>query len=654
MKSYKEIVSNLKLLERESTFVNIFRVQQGYKNKVAFETLKDDKKIKVTYKEYTNLALYKARAIKKQLKNVPIGNYVALKMPNSIDWAVNFWGLLLAGYNPILLDARLSKEEVEYAIKQTNAKAICTNDNNKYSVLSILNVTSHKDFVIKEEEVGTKIAFCTSGTTEMFKIFEYDQEAIFAQLMNSKYLIDNNFGFSQGNKKKLVKNLGFLPFNHIFGFVAVFMWYTSLSGTIVFPEEATAESIQKACQKLKVTHIFMVPMFWNRIVAGLKQKLEIGSDLEKKFVRRAIEKGYDIQNNSDPKSLKKAKANAKFVQKALLGSNIEYLVTGGGYISEDTLKTLNSLGYPFYNGYGMTEAGIACVETANTLPERLKSFIGKPMPSCEFKITEDGELLLRGKSTFSARIIDGVRHEHKEDEWYHTGDKVICINGKYKIIGRMKELIIGQNGENINPNILELKFDKLPNVRNYCIIGVEDKAKVTEEVTLIIQPYKPIEKTESLVLLDKINTINSTLLIQERVVNTYVLKGHEDLFGVNKIPRLKVKKLFTESPKSFYRLNSLSEDTIKEIPEELKELSNEIKEIASGILAIPVELIHDDSDFINDLGGDSFCYVSLLLAVEEKYQIKLNDDYYTKCTNLYDLVTLTNRSIQEKNKKKDY
>lgn len=654
MKSYKEIVSSLKLLDKEHTFVNIFRVQQGYKNRVAFETLKENKKVKVTYKEYTTQILHKAKAIKKQLKNVQVGSYVALKMPNSIEWAVNFWGLLLAGFNPILLDARLSKDEVEYAIKQTHAKAICTNDNQKYSVLSILNVSSPKPFVIDEKNVGTKIAFCTSGTTEMFKIFEYNQEAICAQIMNSKHLVDNGFGFSQGNKKKLVKNLGFLPFNHIFGFIAVFMWYTSLSGTIVFPEEATAESIQKACQKLKVTHIFMVPMFWNRIVSSLKQKLETGTDLEKKFVRRAIERGYDIQNNSDPKSLKKAQANAKFVQRALLGSNIEYLVTGGGYISDDTLKTLNAIGYPFYNGYGMTEAGIACVETANTLPERLKSFIGKPMPSCEFKITEDGELLLRGKSTFSAQIINGVRHEHKLEDWYHTGDKVICVDGKYKIIGRMKELIIGQNGENINPNTLELKFDKLPNVKNYCIIGVEDKVKATEEVTLIIQPFKPIEKTESLVLLDKINNINSSLLIQERVVNTYVLKGHENLFGVNKIPRLKVKKLFVEDPKSFYRLNSLTEDTIKEIPEELRHLSEEIKEIASGILAIPVDIIHDDSDFINDLGGDSFCYVSLLLAVEEKYQIKLNDDYYTKCTNLYDLVTLTNRSIQEKNKKKDY
>ena len=654
MKSYKEIVSYLELLDKEHTFVNLFKVQQGYKNKVAFETIKENKKIKVTYKEYTNLALHKARAIKKQLKNVPVGNYVALKMPNSIDWAVNFWGLILAGYNPVLLDARLSKEEVEYAISQTKAKAICTNDTQKYSVLSILNVTSPKGFEIRPEEVATKVAFCTSGTTEMFKIFEYNEKAMFAQILNAKYLVDNGFGFTQGNKKKQVKNLGFLPFNHIFGFVAVFMWYTSLSATIVFPEEPTAESIQQACQKLKVTHIFMVPMFWNRIVAGLKQKLETGSDLEKKFVRRAIEKGYDIQNNSDPNSLKKAKANAKFVHKALLGSNIEYLVTGGGYISDDTLKTLNSLGYPFYNGYGMTEAGIACVETSNLLPERLKSFIGKPMPSCEFKISEEGELLLRGASTFSARIIDGVHHEHKLDEWYHTGDKVVCINGKYKIIGRMKELIIGQNGENINPNTLELKFDKLPNVKNYCIIGVEDKSKATEEVTLIIQPYKPIEKTESLILLDKINSINSNLLIQERVVNTYVLKGHENLFGVNKIPRLKVKKLFVEEPKSFYKLNSLAEDSIKEIPEELRQLSEEIKEIASGILAIPVYIIHDDSDFINDLGGDSFCYVSLLLAVEEKYQIKLNDDYYTKCTNLYDLVTLTNRSIQEKNKKKDY
>lgn len=654
MNTYKETILNMQQLQKDYTFYNLFNIQACYKSKVAFETLNNNKKIKVTYKEYTNQALQKAQAIKKQLKHIEKGSYIALKMPNSYDWALNFWGLILSGYNPVLLDARLSKEDVEYAIGQTNAKAICTNDYQKYSVLSILNVTSSKPIEVNRDEMGTRIVFCTSGTTELFKLFEYDQRAIISQILNTQYLFDNGFGLTQGNKPKQIKNLGFLPFNHIFGFIAVFMWYTSLAATIVFPEEPTAECIQKTCQKLNVTHIFMVPMFWNRVVTKLKQKMETGSDIERKYIRKAIETGYDIQNNSDPKSLYKAKANAKLVQKSLFGTNIEYLVTGGGYISDDTSKTLNSLGYPFYNGYGMTEAGIASVETSNLLKERIKSYIGKPMPSIEYMIGEEEELLVRGTSTFTARIIDGKRYEHKPSEWYHTGDKVICVNGKYKIVGRMKELIIGPNGENINPNTLELKFDKLPNVKNYCIIGVEEKNTRIEEVTLIIQLAKPIDKVESTALLDKINSINSTLLIAERVVNTYVVKDHDYLFGVNKVPRLKLKKLFNENPKAFLKLNTLTEDVVKEIPEELKQLSEEIKEIASNILAIPVEIIHDDSDFINDLGGDSFCYVSLLLAVEEKYQIKLSDDYYTKCTNLFDLVTLTSRSINEKNKKKDY
>ena len=650
MKKYSDIVSIIEQILKDQSFYNIFLTQRKFKG-VAFETTKNKKTIKVSYAKYTSMALQKAYSLDRQLRHFPNNTYILLKHSNSIEWCVCFWALLIAGYNPVLVDNRFSVEEVEYAIKQTNAMAILTQDNKKYSVPTLkCDIVSGEEYAIKRENMGARIAFCTSGTTEMFKIYEYDEKALCAQMLNSKEIIDNGFGFTQGNVSKEIKNLAILPFNHIFGFVALFMWYSTLSATIVFPEEATAENILQTARKFKVTHIFMVPAFWNRITQNLRKKLEKGTDLEKKFIRDALERGYDIQRLGDYKTLPKAKANAKFVLKSLFGNNIEYLVSGGGYIPEQTLKDLNSLGYPTYNGYGMTEAGIVCVENSDKIIDRIKGFIGKPFSSCETMISEEGELLLKGKSLHVARIIDGVSIPRDPNEWFHTGDKVECRNGKYRIIGRIKELIIGQSGENINPNTLELKFEKLPFVQNYCIIGLENSSKTSEDVTLVIQTNKQLSKEDALSILEKVDSVNSNLQIYEKVVNVLQIKGHDDLFGLAKIPRLKVKKLYQTNPLSFFNLNSYQENQYKEIPEELRRLSDEIKLIASEILSIPVEAINDNSDFINDLGGDSFCYVSLLLKVEEKYQIKLNDDYYTKCTNLYDLVTLTAKSISDKNR----
>lgn len=651
MKKYSDIINATENIRKDLTFYNIFAGQQNYKN-VAFETFKNRRHIKLSFKKYTSLALQKAHSLKRQLRHYPNNTYIILKHSNSIEWCVSFWALLIAGYNPVLVDNRFTVEEVEYAIKQTKAMAILTQDNKKYSVPSLkCDIVEGEEFKITREGMGKTIAFCTSGTTEMFKVFEYDEKAICAQLLSSKEVIDGGFGFTQGNRTKLVKNLALLPFNHIFGFVSLFMWYSALSGTIVFPEEATPECILETARKLKVTHIFMVPAFWNRIVQNLRKKLEIGSELEKKVVRNALERGYDIQRLGDYHTVPKAKANAKFVLRSLFGNNIEYLVSGGGYIPEQTLKDLNSIGYPTYNGYGMTEAGIVCAENSDRITERIKGLIGKPFASCQTMISDEGELLLKGDSLHTARIIDGVSIPRNKDEWFHTGDKVVCDNnGKYRIIGRMKELIIGQSGENINPNTLELKFEKLPFVQNHCIVGIDNKAKTSEEVTLVIQTSKKISKEDALTILERVESINSNLQIYERVVNVLQIRGHDDLFGLAKVPRLKVKKLYQTTPLAFFNLNSYQDNEQKEIPEELRELSNEIKVIASEILSIPVEAINDNSDFINDLGGDSFCYVSLLLKVEEKYQIKLNDDYYTKCTNLYDLVTLTAKSIKEKNR----
>lgn len=646
MIKFKEVLAVFDELSNSRTFANFFRVQESFKNRIAFETIKEDKKIKVTYKEYTKNAIKKSYIVKTTLNDLPKGSYVLLKQPNSIEWCVNFWAIILAGYNPVLADFRFTKEEVAYAIDQTKAQAIITNDPNDYGITKIsTDIGDGEEYDYDSESMGTSLVFCTSGTTERFKLFEYNEKAIFAQILNALDIVNQNFAFSQGNKPCNVKNLGFLPFSHIFGFIAVFIWYTAFGGTVIFPEENTAESILYACRKLKVTHIYVVPMFWNHVVKSIKAKLENGTDLEKKFINKAINQGYEIQSDPAKPNLKKAKANAKFVQKTIFGTHVEFMISGGGYIPEETLRILNAMGYPLHNGFGMTEAGVTCVETATDMPTRIKGYIGKPFGSCEFKIGDNDELFIRGASTYSARIIDGVRYEKPADQWFATGDKVAVEDGRYKIVGRIKELIIGASGENINPNTLELKFENLPYVQHYCIIGLPHGDY--EDIALVVQLNKNINEFEIKQLMDEINERNQDLQVYEKVNATYIIDENEHMFGINKIPRVKIKNLFINKPSAFTKLDGSMLKVSKEIPAELRELADQIKAMVANVLSISVDIVKDDSDFINDLGGDSFGYVSLLLGIEEKFGIKINDDYYTKCTNLYDLVHLIDKAIKE-------
>ncbi len=66
-----------------------------------------------------------------------------------------------------------------------------------------------------------------------------------------------------------------IPFHHIFGFVAVFLWYTFYGKTMVFPSAITPSEIQKICQKVGVTHVYSVPLFWDSLALNTKRKVDI-------------------------------------------------------------------------------------------------------------------------------------------------------------------------------------------------------------------------------------------------------------------------------------------------------------------------------------------------------------------------------------------
>ena len=168
MKKYSDIVSIIEQILKDQSFYNIFLTQRKFKG-VAFETTKNKKTIKVSYAKYTSMALQKAYSLDRQLRHFPNNTYILLKHSNSIEWCVCFWALLIAGYNPVLVDNRFSVEEVEYAIKQTNAMAILTQDNKKYSVPTLkCDIVSGEEYAIKRENMGARIAFCTSGLISIY------------------------------------------------------------------------------------------------------------------------------------------------------------------------------------------------------------------------------------------------------------------------------------------------------------------------------------------------------------------------------------------------------------------------------------------------------------------------------------------------------
>ncbi|HNX16071.1 MAG TPA: class I adenylate-forming enzyme family protein [Bacilli bacterium] len=224
------------------------------------------------YKKMKVNALAFASTITNILKADGLHHPVGLKVANNHHWGEIFWAILMAGYKPLLIDARLPKEAAQNILKQSHAVAIITDDIYNYEVTKIssddlTDVKSDNSFAPVWDD---EIIFCSSGTTGDVKLMIYNGEAICHQLCCSLDMAKETKEIMYPKQFGKIKILAMIPFHHIFGFVAVFLWYTFYGKTLVFPSSITPSEIQKICQKAGVTHVYSVPLFWDSL--ALKKK----------------------------------------------------------------------------------------------------------------------------------------------------------------------------------------------------------------------------------------------------------------------------------------------------------------------------------------------------------------------------------------------
>ena len=155
-----------------------------------------------------------------------------------------------------------------------------------------------------------------------------------------------------------------------------------------------------------------------------------------------------------------------------LGGNLEVIVSGGAPLNEETVRAFRSFGITVLNG--ITECGPVVAVNRNRFA--VPGSVGMPLCCNEVKISPDGEVLVRGEN-----VMQGYYHNEEEnrkafaDGWFRTGDiGKIDSCGALHITGRIKNLIILSNGENIAAESLEERVLTLPYVLEAVAYGQDD------------------------------------------------------------------------------------------------------------------------------------------------------------------------------------
>ena len=444
-----------KYSKREKSLESLFELMFDESDNTMLETSDGYRITRVSYGEYKRRVLAAVPTVAELLSDLPHGSMVGLYMSNSPEWLAVFWAILASGYSPLVMNTRLPDAVLERVLCEHSVSCVIS-DGKQFSVrtLSAADAIRPSSSEFAPHPFGEEVIFMSSGTTDNVKLCAYNGENFYYQICDSARIIEKCPKIKQHYKGEL-KQLVLLPLCHVFGFIAVYLWFGFFARTFVFPRDLNPDTVRKTVLKHGVTHIFAVPMVWEAVhKAALRRIRERGEATYSRFIRVSR-----LVNRLDGVGDLLARRLLSEVRAGLFGDSIRFLITGGSHIKRETLEFFNGIGYHLVNGYGMTEIGITSVERSGKKRIASSASIGAPFGFTEYSIGESGELSVRGR-TRAARIMQGGKVRVTDyGEWFPTGDIMRCEGGRYYFSGREDDLIVGVDGENINPLLVEGELD---------------------------------------------------------------------------------------------------------------------------------------------------------------------------------------------------
>ena len=329
-------------------------------------------------------------------------------------------------------------------------------------------------------------------------------------------------------KKKKPVFLTWLPLSHSYEHTVQFV-QISLGAKVYY-----AESLDKLIPNMSVakpTIMTAVPRFYQNLYNKISLNFSKMEGLKKKLITNTLKLGT--------KKLKKENLNfgekiSNFLCEILVrkkikkqfGGELQAFVSGGGALDQKIGEFLNSIGLPTLQGYGLTEASpvVSCNVPGNIQIET----VGPPFKTNEVKISNDGEILVKGENVM-------LGYWNKKDEtnevikegWLHTGDiGEFTKEGNLKITDRKKEIIVNLGGDNISPSKIENLLCLNEKIKQSLVYGdkktylvaliVSDNEENRSEINLYIENLnknlQTIEKIKKIKLIKEEFTIENGML----------------------------------------------------------------------------------------------------------------------------------------------
>jgi long-chain acyl-CoA synthetase len=272
--------------------------------------------------------------------------------------------------------------------------------------------------------------------------------------------------------------LSFLPLSHMFERTEGYYLPMMLGAEVAYARSIAL--LAQDLQTIRPTVLISVPRIYERVYARMQEALRKKGRVAQALFRQAVGVGWrrfevaQKRASWHPKLLAWPLLEKRVARPVAekLGGRIKFAVSGGAPLNPEIAKVFIALGVPIYQGYGLTEAGPTI--SVNRPDSNLPSSIGLPLPGVEVRIGDNDELLTRSRCVMRGYWQDEATTRAMIDSegWLHSGDKArVDANGHYTIVGRIKDIIVLNNGEKVPPTDMESAILLDPLFEQVMVVG---------------------------------------------------------------------------------------------------------------------------------------------------------------------------------------
>ncbi len=590
---------------------------QGHAREVAYLQRRGYRTQRWTYGDVLSAAYGFAREL--DARGIGKGDKVLIWGENCAEWIAAFFGCLLRGAIVVPIDKISTPDFAQRVAQQVDAKLVVCSAPNPLAGTPSLHLESLRDEIAAHSNAPVpppaltrddivQIVF-TSGTTAEPRGVVISHGNILANLEPLEREIGKYLKYERIFHPLRFLNL--LPLSHVFGqFLGIFLPQL-LAATVIFQDTLNPSEVLQVIKKERVSVVVAVP----RLMDSLRDKILRDLEAEGKLARFARQFAAAKDEHFGKRWWRFRSIHNRF------GWKFWAFISGGAALDATTEEFWRRLSVVVIQGYGLTET--TSLVSLNHPFHTGRRSIGKVLEGREMKLDESGEILVRGANV-AAGYWQGTELKPvlNEEGWFHTGDiGELDAEGNLYFKGRKKNVIVTREGMNVYPEDLEAALRQQPEVRDCVVVGLEQGGNAEPCAALLLR--------DSADPAGVVRRANQHLADYQHM-RLWLVWPEEDF------PRTPTQKPKTAVIQQAVQQHSASGDNgAAAAPSAIGDLITRITGRSVGLGALAPE-----ARLEGDLNLSSMDRVELMSALEDRYQVDLNEADFTKVTTVGDLERL--------------